>query len=133
MGQEIGGWEPIRPKRAAVKVDFYLVGTEEGPSDEIENALSVIEGRASVAIRAVEAGDWPISEEHKAHLAEFLSLQRVRSTGFRESVNRSTNEIADRAYYLQEMARFGRAFATSHKRPASIVDNVPLKDNWGRS
>jgi hypothetical protein len=104
--RETNKWSPIRPKSASVEVDFYIVETEEGPSDAIENALSVIEGRAAEVIRMIDAGTWPIPIERKAQLAEFLSLQRVRSTGFRASVNDSTDCIADKVYYLQEMARF---------------------------
>lgn len=115
-------WSPIRPKSASVEVDFYIVETEEGPSDAIENALSVIEGHAAQVIRMIDAGTWPIPIERKAHLAEFLSLQRVRGTGFRASVDRSTDEVADRIYYLQEMARFRRQFAAEHGRPASAEE-----------
>lgn len=111
-------WNQIRPKRASVEIDFYIVETEEGPSDAIENALSVIEGRAAEAIR-IEKGTWPVPPEQKGQLAEFLSLQRVRSTGFRASVNRFTDEVADKVYYLEEMARFRRQFIQQHQRPAS--------------
>jgi hypothetical protein len=44
--------------------------------------------------------------EKKTHLAEFLALQRVRSTGFRASVDDFTDRVADKVYYLQEMGRF---------------------------
>jgi Protein of unknown function (DUF4238) len=81
------------------------VETEEGPSDAIENALSLIEGKAAQVIRMIDQGTWPLPLEKKAHLAEFLSLQRVRSTGFRASVDDFTDRVADKVYYLQEMAR----------------------------
>jgi hypothetical protein len=112
-------WSPIRPKSASVEVDFYIVETEDGPSDAIENALSVIEGRAAEVIRMIDAGTWPIPTERKAQLAEFLSLQRVRGTGFRASVDQFTDEVADKIYYLEEMARFRRQFSEEHGRPAS--------------
>lgn len=112
-------WTPIRPKSASVEVDFYIVETEEGPSDAIENALSVIEGRAAEVIRMFNAGTWPIPTERKAQLAEFLSLQRVRGTGFRASVNRFTDEVADKVFYLEEMARFRRQVSEEYGRPAS--------------
>lgn len=112
-------WSPIRPKSASVEVDFYIVNSEEGPSDAIENALSVIEGRAAEVIQMIEAGTWPIPVKRKAQLAEFLSLQRVRGTGFRFSVDRFTDEVADKVYYLEGMARFRRLYSQEHGRPAS--------------
>jgi hypothetical protein len=66
----------------------------------------------------IDAGTWPIPIERKAQLAEFLTLQRVRSTGFRASVNDSTDRISDKVYYLQEMERFRREFvATNNRQP----------------
>ncbi|MGI8775562.1 MAG: DUF4238 domain-containing protein [Actinomycetota bacterium] len=109
-------WGPIRPKSASVEVDFYIVETEEGPSDAIENALSVIEGRAAEVIQTIDAGTWPIAIERKAQLAEFLSLQRVRGTGFRASVNRFTDQITDKMYYLEEMASYQRQFLAANGR-----------------
>jgi hypothetical protein len=109
-------WSPIRPKSASVEVDFYIVETEEGPSDAIENALSAIEGRAAEVIHMIAAGTWPIPVERKAQLAEFLSLQRVRGTGFRASVDDFTDRVADKVYYLEEMARYRREFVAANKQ-----------------
>jgi Protein of unknown function (DUF4238) len=83
-----------------------FVRGRRGPSDAIENALSLIEGRAAEVIRMIDKGTWPLPLEKKTHLAEFLALQRVRSTGFRASADDFTDRVADKVYYLQEMGRF---------------------------
>jgi hypothetical protein len=62
----------------------------------------------------IDKGLWSLPLDKKAQLAESLALQRVRSTGFRASVNDFTDRVADKVHYLEEMARYRREFVEAN-------------------
>jgi hypothetical protein len=79
---------------AAVEVDFYMVETEDGPSADVEEMLSRIEGRASNAIQALLAAGLPLDEGLRADLAIFLGFQALRDRRARDAENQITDFLA---------------------------------------
>jgi hypothetical protein len=74
-------------KNVAVESGFYEVTGDDGrPSDEVERALSTMEGPALAALRAIEAShDLPApGSQDRAVLATFLALQFTRTPFHRE-------------------------------------------------
>lgn len=79
---------------AAVEVNFYVVETEDGPSADVEEMLSGIEGRANNAIQALLADGLPLDEELRADLAIFLGFQALRDRRARDAQNQITDFLA---------------------------------------
>lgn len=71
---------------ASVIKDFYTVHLADGtPTDLFERLFSQVEQPASVALRAVRDGTWPLSQEKKVHLASWIALQHLRVEAVRTS------------------------------------------------
>lgn len=82
---------------ATVINDFYLVETDEGWSDAIEDAFGEVETDAAEAMRAaVDRRVWPLEEEHRRAIAMWAGLQYVRGP----EVRQQQQEIADHALKL---------------------------------
>jgi hypothetical protein len=92
-----GEWIETHASNAAVRSDFYTVDLiNEGASDEVENALGEIEGRMLTALRAIDQGEWPPDEEDRRAIADFVGLQSVRGTDFRDSIQDFYDRVGQR-------------------------------------
>ncbi|MGQ4597610.1 DUF4238 domain-containing protein [Nocardia sp. R6R-6] len=78
-------------KSAAIN-HFYSIDGHPDGSDVFEKALSDLEG--SDCFRAIEAGDWPLSEEQRVTLAMFLAVQYLRGPDHRRSMEYLAAHIA---------------------------------------
>jgi hypothetical protein len=78
---------------ATVEKDFYLVELEDGTStDTVEDHLSLIEGNAAGAVRAlVDERVWPIPDSVRQSIAWWAASQALRTSTQR----RSHAELAD--------------------------------------
>jgi hypothetical protein len=83
----------ISTKSAAVRTEFYTFDTDDGPSDAVEVAISRIESRAAPVFVAIDAGEWPLREEDRAVLANFLAVQLARQPGIRAGMERGLEEV----------------------------------------
>lgn len=74
---------------ASVRKDFYTVVDADGQtSDVIEReAFGAVESEAAAAWRALDAGIWPLPDEHRANMAGWLGLQLLRGNAVRDSMN----------------------------------------------
>lgn len=71
---------------ASVIKDFYTVDLSDGTqTDLFERLFAEVERPASVALRAVRAGVWPLNELQKVHLAGWIALQHLRVEAIRTS------------------------------------------------
>lgn len=71
---------------ASVIKDFYTVELSDGTqTDLFERIFSEVEYPASVALRAVRDGAWPLDEVQKSHLAGWIALQHLRAEAVRTS------------------------------------------------
>jgi hypothetical protein len=68
---------------AGTRPRFYRRTRPDGtPIDDVEWSLGHIEDKAAPLLREIE-GQWPLSTENKATLAEFFGFQLVRGPGWR--------------------------------------------------
>lgn len=75
-------YEPIitATKNVAVEVDLYTIKGAQGPSDEIEKALAVVEGPLTTILDSLAAGEIPaIGSDSRRTLSILLSMQYVRT------------------------------------------------------
>ena len=77
------------PKRVAYELDYYTVDTAAGPSDAIEQALSKGESLAAQALREIDAGAFPPSEQARGAISSFMAMQFVRGQDFRDMGDRA--------------------------------------------
>jgi Protein of unknown function (DUF4238) len=68
----------IHPRVLMRQRDYYTIETIEGPSDAIEQWLSKIEGATAKALRRIDAGTFPPSDEDLDVLSVFVALQLLR-------------------------------------------------------
>ncbi|MBF6080935.1 DUF4238 domain-containing protein [Nocardia cyriacigeorgica] len=80
-------------KSAAIN-HFYSIDGHPDGSDVFEKALSELEGTAATVVRAIEAGEWPLSEEQRATFALFLAVQTLRGPDHRRSMEYLAAHIA---------------------------------------
>ncbi|MFE3753154.1 DUF4238 domain-containing protein [Nocardia tengchongensis] len=80
-------------KSAAINHFYSIDGHPDGP-DVFEKALSDMEGDAAVVLRAIEDGDWPLSEGQRGTLAMFLAIQTLRGPDHRRSMEYLAAQIA---------------------------------------
>jgi hypothetical protein len=79
---------------AGVIKDFYTITLPDGSrSDAFERAFSEVEGPAAEALRAITAGIWPLTGEHRAALATWIALQHLRSEDVRASQGTMDGEM----------------------------------------
>lgn len=79
---------------AGVVKDFYTVTFPDGTqSDMFEKAFSEVEGPASEAFRAILAGEWPPSEDHRAVVATWVALQHLRGEDIRAHQGQMSGEF----------------------------------------
>ena len=68
---------------AGTRPRFYRRTRPDGtPIDDVEWSLGHIEDKAAPLLREIE-GQWPLSTENRATLAEFFGFQLVRGPGWR--------------------------------------------------
>ena len=123
---------------AAVRKAFYRRTRPDGTEiDDIEWSMSHLEGSVTPLLRGIESR-WPLSNEDKATLAEFVALQILRSPRWREWHNNALrNEIADlrhtrgasmnlpRPATDAEIARFEAASGTATARLTKMLELLP--------
>lgn len=112
-------WIETHASNAAVRSDFYTVDLlNEGASDEVERALGVIEGRMMSAVRTIDEGEWPPTEEGRQALADFIGLQSVRGTDFRDFIQASYDQVGQKLADVIAATGAGlrRAFVEVHGR-----------------
>lgn len=84
----------LSTRDASVIKDFYTVTLPDGTqSDMFEKAFSEVEGPASEALRALLAGTWPITGNHRAALATWIALQHLRAEDVRASQGNMSAEL----------------------------------------
>lgn len=88
------GGGPVRrisTRDAAVRKSFYVLRRTRGlRSTDLEASLSDMEGKALRVIHRVD-DRWPLSENDKALLTEFLAVQVVRSPSWRQFFYRTAS------------------------------------------
>jgi hypothetical protein len=86
----------IHPRVLMKQRDYYTIETIEGPSDVIEKWLSKVEGATANALRRIDAGTFPPSEEDLAILSTFVALQLLRGQylqGMLDDMAQKTSEM----------------------------------------
>jgi hypothetical protein len=77
---------PSSVNDASVIKDFYTLDLTDGTkTDLFERLFSEVEYPASLALRAVRDGVWPLSGVQKSHLAGWIALQHLRAEAVRTS------------------------------------------------
>jgi hypothetical protein len=130
-----GEWIETHASNAAVRSDFYTVDLiNEGASDEVENALGDIEGRMITALRAIDQGEWPPNEEDRRATADFVGLQSVRGTDFRDSIQDFYDRVGQKMGDLIAATGAGlrKAFADEHGRVPTQEELDELKEAMSR-
>lgn len=110
---------PQSTRRASTSTDFYLLGDPSGPdADAFERMLSTLEAKASVAIRSVLGGMWPLSVEARGVLAEFAAVQFLRGPNQRQSLEdfqaqftRMEISLKGKNWMRDEFARHGQVLS----------------------
>jgi hypothetical protein len=65
-----------------------------GPSDEWEDFISSIEGLAAPILKSIIAGaNWPLNEEDRGILANFIALQLARAPWLRDTMNETSTQV----------------------------------------
>lgn len=80
----------------AVRRDFYThIDEDVGETVAVEKILSVIEGNAAEVFRALDDGirPFPISSEHRGHLAVFIAFQLVRDPFARRRMEAMSDQL----------------------------------------
>ena len=53
--------------------EFYTLESEDGTkSDAFELVLAGVEGKSASVFDAIEAGEWPLDDEHRGVMANFV-------------------------------------------------------------
>lgn len=102
---------------AAVEVDFYTVETDDGPSADVEEMLSGIEGRAATAIKALLADGLPMDEDHASDLAIFLGFQALRDRRTRDAQNQMADFFAKAMLVSLGPEQVRKALEEIYRRP----------------
>lgn len=114
-------------RRASVSSGYYTVIDQAGQeSDVVEQVLSEVEGVAAAAWRELDAGVWPLPDEHRWSMAAWLAAQLLRGTGVRNSMS----EMASHALLLEIIiggrARLREALAEA----GEPVDDETVNREW---
>lgn len=105
MGQ-FAGKQPRRMGTPVVGVvnGFYTIETPDGSSDEVEDALMGLEGRANRVFDQLDDGQLPLTITDKVLLAEFIGVQMCRGQQYRDLglvvFDQVTPELRERARAL---------------------------------
>ena len=70
--------KPVGTPVVGVINHFYTLKTRDGGSDEVEDALAVLEGRAKTVFERIDDGHLPLTKEDKTVMAEFVGFQMCR-------------------------------------------------------
>ena len=82
---QVAGQEPklLGTRVVGVKTGFYTVKTAQGGSNQVEDSLGVLEGRATRVFAKIDADQLPLSTTDKAVMAEFIGTQMCRGVQYR--------------------------------------------------
>lgn len=84
----------VSPKTAAWQTDFYTVELDDGSESlEVEKFLGRIEAAAASAVRLIDAGAFPLSQEDREHLALFMSFQMTRGESSRDKLQQMYDHL----------------------------------------
>ena len=75
------------PRNVAAKRDFNRIDLEGRPPDDLERSLGDFEGEAIAAIRRVQEGGGPLTDDALSHVVTLMTLLVVRNPRFRRAVN----------------------------------------------
>lgn len=74
--------------------EFYTLESEDGTkSDAFELVLAGVEGKSASVFDAIEAGEWPLDDEHRGVMANFVALQMARLPSMRNVMDESMTQI----------------------------------------
>src|SRR5690606_4741536 len=80
-------------RAACVERDFYAVETIEGWSQEVEKALSEIEGAAAPAVDRILKGGFPPNADDREAIAFMIAFQCMRGNDVRAMVEHVTDHL----------------------------------------
>ncbi len=113
---------------ATVRKDFYTLTLPDGEkSDILERVFSGIEADASRALRSVTSGAWPIAGEQRFNLAQWISLQHLRSEGQRENQQWTRSNVIRLAVGIAGKEALRRHIETATNSP---ISDQELDSEW---
>lgn len=77
---------PQMVRKASSQNDFYTIDGHPDGSDVFERQLANIEGQASKVFTQIMQGEWPLSQENRMILANFIVLQALRGPNLRSDM-----------------------------------------------
>lgn len=130
-----GTWSMPHASDAAVRIGFYTVDMDTGPSDEVERALGTIEGGMIEVLRRLDHGLWPPDEQTRQAIANFVGLQVVRGADFRERIDDFHNRVARKMARLMGATGAGlrAAFRETQGREPEDEELEELKRGLSRA
>lgn len=118
---------PQSIKDATVQTKFYTAIDRDGqPTDAAEQAFSAIEAAAADVWRHVSDGAWPLPEEARTQMAEWIALQLLRGSRVRTSMNQLGTDL----FQLQIMIGGRRRLREALRQAGEPHDAETVTREW---
>jgi hypothetical protein len=113
-----------------------FVRGRRGPSDAIENALSLIEGRAAEVIRMIDKGTWPLPRRRRRTLPSSLLSNTCEARDSEHRSKTSPTALPTRCTTCRKWAAFSTLCGPdptlsdlANMAPVARASSAPIRSN----